>query len=596
MALLDRVRGALRALRGAPVGILSSLDTPAEPTGGPDGGSVKNRRDDGYVPSPPTLVVDRQLPIQNESAWDVPSVNAALDEHENGRFVQSAKLAVALRRDDRIYGCIESRIRALAGLPFEVLPNPHASDAGKAIEAAQRSARAWPRICPASARSKLQENTAIMGFAVAAKQHQFIDGEWLPILDPWPLQHVYWNWSDGWYAITTTGTVAIENNPTGWFLHTPHGQHSWYAGAIRALGLLFVFRAFTYRDWARYCEKHGLPILVIKEPADLDSGAKRRFYDKIRTLGKESTIRAPKNTSGESVEVTFVEPRDNSWESFLKFKEAIEISIAIVLLGQNLTTEVTGGSYAAANVHYNIRLDLLAGDVVPFNQAAERQVLREYLRNNMPGFTDDLTPLLTNPVKPPEDDAARATQAYQISQAIETLLRGNGSGQGVISPIEARGMLAEARILPKGAKVETLPEKVEPPAPKLPPPLPGAPGVPPKAPPVPPKPGAEKPKPGADKKTEEKASLSTETLTAEDDANAQSFVDDTVAAGVEHARVAMRPDLRAVLDAIEHATDPEDAKRRLLAAHARMSPRHAASLVRDALLLGDLAGRLAAKG
>ena len=66
-----------------------------------------------------------QPPLQSPTTWTVSSVRAALNAHEDGDFDDSAVLARAFGRDDRIGPCINDRQNALVGsdaAQFELLP------------------------------------------------------------------------------------------------------------------------------------------------------------------------------------------------------------------------------------------------------------------------------------------------------------------------------------------------------------------------------------------------------------------------------------------------------------------------------------------
>jgi len=560
----------------------------------PSPGAIVGRiQKKGKTASPPTLVIYRTLPVEQTSSWTIPRVRTALDEHEEGMFTASAKLATALRRDDRIAGCLQALLNSIKGLPFEVKASSTARDSKRAQMVADRVREAWKTICPDEVFSRILEQTALMGFSLAQKRWTLVNGEWLPVLEPWELQHAWWVYQQGLYASTTTGPVRVQEDPTAWFCHFPNGERSWLGGSIRALGLLFIFRQFSYQDWLRFCEKHGVPILTITEPPNLDAGKKKSFYDKVRRLGAESTLRMPKNSKGESVVLSFVEPKDTSWESFQRFIEAVSTSIAIVLLGQNLTTEIgSKGSNAAAQAHNNVRLDVIGGTIHPFARDVVRQVIREYCIINIAGFTDDELPEFLFSVKPPEDQKLKADTCAQYGVGLPPLVQA-----GIISEVESRMILQEAGILPEGCDPEELPEKPEPPP--MPPGMlpPGsAPGRPP-----PPKPGAGKggespPKDGEDDAGKEptppkprvRAALGALGALADE---GQRYVDELVAKGQSAAAKTQRDDLDAVLAAVQLATSPEDMRARLLRAHARMNPKTMAELVHTTLMLATLAGR-----
>lgn len=330
----------------------------------------------------PTRITVRQPTVPDGTRWKVTSVLAALDLHESGDFRESGLLAEAMGRDDRISGVRGTRTRALmgrSGVEFAIKPaveaevdpatrKPRETDETRRSRALADEVGAWwwdvfdePTI------ARILDDGVMVGVHVSRVEWERTATAWNIVrLRRWHPANVRWDENlDRFIARTTEGDEVIEPGDPNWFVYCPGGDRSWMCGAVRALGLAFVMRAFDWRDWARFNERHGNPVIMIKEPAAYDHTLKKAFYSGIRSMGSTGFIRVPKmgpSSNDEGFDVSLLEPKDRSWESFQRFKEGLDVAIAILLLGQNLSTEVQGGSFAATQAHMRVRQDFLDGD------------------------------------------------------------------------------------------------------------------------------------------------------------------------------------------------------------------------------------------
>jgi phage gp29-like protein len=124
---------------------------------------------------------------------------------------------------------------------------------------------------------------------------------------------------------------------------------------VRPLAIPWYARQLTWRDWARYNERHGLAILKAKAPARSDATLRDRWVQGLSQLGQESVVLCPQNIDGTGFDVEMLEAKDRAYDSFDKFMARADMAIVLAILWQNLTTEVSGGSYAAATVHEGVK-------------------------------------------------------------------------------------------------------------------------------------------------------------------------------------------------------------------------------------------------
>lgn len=370
-----------------------------------------------------TLVELRPTPL---SSWDITSVRVALDNHEGGELHQSALLAEAMMRDARIGAGLRTRVNALVG-----------KASGFCIEASDESRRAarklaetveewWWDAIPDGTLARIMLDVITMGVAYGTISWSTVGGEWLPTLTPWHAANLTWNDSEStWYAASKGGRVAVRTDDPAWFLIEPGGVRSYMSGAVRALGLPFVLRSFSERDWVRYNERHGMPVVKVREPTGIEGTERDSFYSRIRRMGREAVVGLPGGTPETGGDVEFLEFKSTGGQdAFGSFLERLDKQIDLTLLGQTLTTEVEGGSLAAARVHDRVRGDYLAADAEALGTELRKQVIIPWCTFNVPAFKVEDAPWPKWETEQPEnlnesaDRIGKALAALKVAQDI----------------------------------------------------------------------------------------------------------------------------------------------------------------------------------
>src|SRR5687767_944345 len=277
----------------------------------------------------PGRTVVTQPSVNQITTWSINNVRSALDEHERGSFARSAALVEAMGRDDRISGCLNMRLNALCssnGLDFTIV----APDGGKA-ELAEAVEAWWFDVVPDAVLRQLLSDVVMMGFAIARKHWVLTDRQWnVSRLERWNPGNVRWNEQERCFAVQVQdGEVLIDPADPAWLVIAPGGENSWLAGAVRALGMPFVMRQWNWRDWSRFNERHGLPLIAIKEPPILgNEAATETFYQSLKRMGQSGILRLPQggNESSGGFDATFLEAKDSAHATFQSFRADLDVS------------------------------------------------------------------------------------------------------------------------------------------------------------------------------------------------------------------------------------------------------------------------------
>jgi phage gp29-like protein len=523
--------------------------------------------------------------IPNFSWTDVDSVQqvkAAIRQLEFGHLQAAALIVDAMRRDDRISACLDRRTQALPALPFRLEPGEGAQ-AQRAMDALEES---FEEVFPDAVLGELQSWEVMLGISIAQLLPWEERGGLLwPRLKVWHPRHLMWRWDTRAWHINTETEASVKVTPGDgqWLLYASHSLDRAYMwGASRYLYVPWLLRQWGLRDWGRWSEVYGTPIRKAFTPAAADEADKQRFLDEVTQLGVESTIRLPTSADpSQKFDVELLEAKSTGSDGFDRLVSKAEAGIAICILGQNLSTEVKGGSYAAAQVHESIRGEILQADAQRLAVCLREHVLKPWAALN---FGDaNLAPRLCWNTEPPADKVQVGVALKGLGEGISAL-KAAGANPDVDELLEDAGVPISAPAKTPQQEAEEAEEKAE--AAKQaaealqpggrPPDAAGSPVAPP--PPAPAKALAAR----------------LEGVKASGAVRGQLYID-AVADDAKAAAVkAVAPDVHLLLTAVMNSSDFEGLKAQLVAAFGTLEPDALADLVQKAMVMAELAGRLSA--
>ncbi len=152
--------------------------------------------------------------------------------------------------------------------------------------------------------------------------------------------------------------------------------HDTRAGVLREVGYMYLLKNYALKDWAAFNEVFGMPLRLGKYDPASTPADREALIQAIRNLGTDAAGIISKNTEIEFVEATGrLSGGSNPYQVLADFCNR-EMSKAI--LGQTLTTDTSGGTgtYAAAQVHAQVRSDLVEADAQSLGQTLREQLLR----------------------------------------------------------------------------------------------------------------------------------------------------------------------------------------------------------------------------
>jgi SPP1 gp7 family putative phage head morphogenesis protein len=185
------------------------------------------------------------------------------------------------------------------------------------------------------------------------------------------------------YRMLQCRSLASHENPYG-------------VAALSACYWPWLFKHNGWKWWAIFAERYGMPWIVGKLPRGATVDEERKLDEALERAIADAALRVPEGASLELLQAS----GSQSSDVYGSFVAAANAEISKALLGQTLTAEVGKvGSYAAAEVHNDVRGDLadadaqavaatlreLASWVTQFNVATAATPRVELVADRVPG-------------------------------------------------------------------------------------------------------------------------------------------------------------------------------------------------------------------
>lgn len=352
------------------------------------------------------------------------------------------------RRDSHVGAQLRTRRLALAGLPW-------------VVEAASDSAL------------DVQIADAVQALV---RRHEFrtlvfdlLDG----ILKPFAVAEIIWEFGESWtpasyawrdqrsFAIDpedgTTILLKTDAAPKGeplaewkYIVHSPRQVSGplTTAGLIRTCASMYVMKQLGLTSWLGYVELFGIPWRIGRYSQGTNTSDQDALAEALAMLGMDGTAMLP-----DSAKLEVLNAQGGAGSSIHRdLADWCDRQTSKAILGQTLTADTGGGSYAQGSVHDGIRRTILAADAVDLAATLQRDLIEPYVRIN---FGEQVIyPTLRCVVEEPEDTRAFVeTLAPMIDRGLtveQSVIRDRLSlpapeaGAAILSPVGALKSPAQA--------------------------------------------------------------------------------------------------------------------------------------------------------
>ena len=373
-------------------------------------------------------IINREIPNPVvEIDWQWAQIREAQNLLVLGLFDRPSQLCEAILGDPYVQATIGARCSGLLGRPIAHKASSIKRVAGSAAaqECFDAWTEAWPTVANEAALGELLRWGIMLGIAPAQVLWD-TGGEYaIPTIVPWHPRFTYYQYV--WralLAITLDGLVHVTPGDGHWLCHAPNGMHrGWMMGAMRSLASPWIQRTQAKRDLARLCERNGFPIAKILTPAAADPNQINALRQQFAGLGQESVVELPQGVdAANSYNMEWAEVAAGTGEIFDRAIKLCNMEIVLAILHENLTTEVSQGSFAAASVHGNVLQSLFEFDARGLERTIYQQLARPFAAIN---FGDaDLAPVTKYEITPYADNATAAGTFLKVMQGLQYARQG----------------------------------------------------------------------------------------------------------------------------------------------------------------------------
>lgn len=296
-----------------------------------------------------------------------------LREAEQGNLRALADLADDMEeRDTHLFAELMKRRRACIGADWKLeLRNPDNAEQ-KAIEQLTE----WLQDLPMADLLWDKTDAIHKGYSCTEMAWEYADKVWLP--------------------------RQFQHRPAAWFMANPEQrdtlllrgdtgagealqEHSWIthihkarSGYLTSTALArvtvwpYLFRAFSSRDFAEFLEIYGLPLRLGRYPSGSTAEERSTLLRAVTAIGHSAAGILPANMA-----IEFQAAAEGQADPYMAMVAWAERGISKAILGGTLTSEVDGkGSYAAASVHDDVRLELRSADLRMLGNTLTRDLIR----------------------------------------------------------------------------------------------------------------------------------------------------------------------------------------------------------------------------
>lgn len=184
-----------------------------------------------------------------------------------------------------------------------------------------------------------------------------------------------------WNPETDEMQICTRAYPTGISLpknkfvvhrYKARSGHTSRAGLLRSVAWMYLFKNFTIKDWVTFAEIYGMPVRIGKYAESASEEDKEALMQALVNIGTDA--------AGIIAQACEIEIRDNNKTAtsdlYEKLARYCDEQNSKAIVGQTLTADSGGGSYAQGKVHGEVRQDLVRADARALEKTINRDVIR----------------------------------------------------------------------------------------------------------------------------------------------------------------------------------------------------------------------------
>ncbi len=296
-------------------------------------------------------------------------------EADAGDVLRQAELFEEMEeKDPHLFSQLQTRKNAVTGLDFEIIPfdadDERDKEIAKFIDAQLGGIEGFEDVM-------LDLLDAIgKGFAVSEIMWSYDEGH--VVVGDIRARHqkrFFWDSVDDSFKVRTEEAPKGTPLPKNKFIlhrYKARSGHPSRAGVLRVVAWMYLFKNYTLKDWVAFCEVYGMPLRLGKYQPGASEEDKRALMQALAQIGTDAAGIFPDGTTIDFVNTE----KTSSTDLYERLARYCDEQISKAILGQTLTSDSGGGSYAQSKTHNEVRHDLTVADCKALAATLRRDLIR----------------------------------------------------------------------------------------------------------------------------------------------------------------------------------------------------------------------------
>ena len=295
-------------------------------------------------------------------------------EADAGDVLRQAELFEEMEeKDPHLFSQLQTRKNAVTGLDFEIIPfdpdDERDKDIADFVETQINGIEGLEDIM-------LDLLDAVgKGFAVSEIMWRY-DGGHVVVGDirSRHQKRFFWDSEDVFKVRTDEAPEGMElpNNKFIFHRYKARSGHPSRAGVLRVAAWMYLFKNYTLKDWVAFCEVYGMPLRLGKYQPGASEDDKRALMQALVQIGADAAGIIPDGTTIDFINTE----KASSTDLYERLARYCDEQISKAILGQTLTSDSGGGSYAQSKTHNEVRHDLIVADCKAIAATLRRDLIR----------------------------------------------------------------------------------------------------------------------------------------------------------------------------------------------------------------------------
>lgn len=180
-------------------------------------------------------------------------------------------------------------------------------------------------------------------------------------------------------------------------------------GLARSAMWAWVYKTHAQDNWASFAEMFGKPMILGKYDAGAQANDLNTLKRAVTDFANDARAIVPKDMIIELIESG---SKSASADLYERLATYMDMQVSKCVLGQTLTADSGGGSFAQGKVHNEVRFDLTKADAKALASTLNKQLIAPIVRLNL--GVDTPMPKIEFDVIEPEDMTALADQLSKL--------------------------------------------------------------------------------------------------------------------------------------------------------------------------------------